>query len=129
MVAVGVGVDVAVAVGVGVGNCAQYLPPEFKKIPLLSIPPHTIISLPLQMAVCKIRAAGALLVVVAVQLFVSGLNVPPVLKSAPLLRPAHTIMSPPVQAAVCDPRMAGALVVAVPVQLSVLGLYTPPLLK
>jgi hypothetical protein len=74
-VAVGVGVDVAVAVGVGVGVCegAQYLPPVFKKAPLISMPPHTIISLPVQTAVCKFRAAGALVVLVAVQQSVLGL--------------------------------------------------------
>jgi hypothetical protein len=53
-VAVGVGlggnVAVAVAVGVGVGvapDCAQYLPPVFKK----GRPPQTIISLPVHTAV------------------------------------------------------------------------------
>ena len=48
-VAVGVAVTVAVGVGVGVGtpDCAQYLPPVFKK----NSPPQTIISLPVHTAV------------------------------------------------------------------------------
>jgi hypothetical protein len=66
-VAVGVDVDVAVAVGIGVGDCAQYLPPELKKIPLLSIPPHTIISLPVHTVLCAARPIGALVLLVAVQ--------------------------------------------------------------
>ena len=48
---VGVGVEVAVGVGVGVGGGpAQYLPPVFKKL-LPSVPPQTIISLPVHTAV------------------------------------------------------------------------------
>ena len=61
---VGVGVEVGVGVGVG-GGPAQYLPPVFKKLPLPN-PPQTIISLPVQTAVCKYRASGALVVLVAV---------------------------------------------------------------
>ena len=50
-VGVGVGVEVAVGVGVGVGGGpAQYLPPVFKKL-LPSVPPQTIISLPVHTAV------------------------------------------------------------------------------
>jgi len=79
-VAVGVGVNVAVGVGVGVGGGpAQYLPPVFKKLPLPN-PPQTIISLPVQTAVCTDRASGALVVLVAVQPSVLGLYLPPVLK-------------------------------------------------
>jgi len=50
-VAVADGLPVGVGVAVGVGpDCAQYLPPVFKrKFP--SKPPQTIISLPVQMAV------------------------------------------------------------------------------
>ena len=52
-VAVGVGITVPVAVGAGVGvgkpDCAQYLPPLFKKPAFW--PPQTIISLPVQTAV------------------------------------------------------------------------------
>ena len=45
-----------------------------------SYPPQTIISLPVQTAVCSSRAVGALVVLVAVQLSVLGLYLPPVLK-------------------------------------------------
>ena len=52
-VGLGAGVDVTVAVGVGVGrlNCAQYLPPVFKRL-VSEVPPQTIISVPIQTAVC-----------------------------------------------------------------------------
>ena len=43
-------------------------------------PPQTIISLPVHTAVCPDRAFGALVVLVAVQLSVLGLYLPPVLK-------------------------------------------------
>jgi hypothetical protein len=85
-VAVGVAVTVPVAVGVGVGvasDCAQYLPPVFKKPPAL-IPPQTIISLPAHTAVCPARASGALVVLVAVQVSVLGLYLPPVLPTSKL---------------------------------------------
>ena len=78
-VAVAVAVAVGVAVGVGVAppDCAQYLPPVLRLLPLSS-PPQTIISLPLQIAVCSSRALGALVVLVAVQPSVLGLYLPPV---------------------------------------------------
>ena len=77
---VGVGVAVGVAVGVGVGPaCAQYLPPVFKKV-LISAPPHTIISLLVETAVCCARARGALMVLVAVQLSAPGSYLPPVFR-------------------------------------------------
>jgi hypothetical protein len=79
-VAVDVAVGVAVAVGVGVGPvCAQYLPPVLKMLTLLS-PPQTIISLPVQTAVCNALVSGALAVLVAVQLSVPRSYLPPVLK-------------------------------------------------
>ena len=79
-VPVGLGVAVAVAVGVGVGvgvgpDCAQYLPPVLL---LVGAPPQTIISLPVQTAVCRSRPAGAFAVVVAPQPSVPGLYLPPV---------------------------------------------------
>jgi hypothetical protein len=61
---------------VGVG---PYLPPVFKML-VASLPPQTIISLPVQIAVCKYRAPGALLVLVAAHISVVGLYLPPVLK-------------------------------------------------
>jgi hypothetical protein len=62
-------------------------------------------------------------VLVAVQLFVLGLYLPPVL---PPPNPPHTIISLRVQTAVWRYRAVGALAVLVAVQLSVLGLYLPP---
>lgn len=78
-VAVAVAVPVAVGVGVGtVGGCAQYFPPELE-VPLPSLcPPHTIISLPVQTAVWKARLPGAVAVLVAVQVSMLGLYLPPV---------------------------------------------------
>ena len=45
------------------------------------MPPQMIISLPVQTAVCTVRRLGALMVLVAVQLSVPGLYLPPVFKS------------------------------------------------
>jgi len=96
-VAVGVGLAVAVGVGVGLGPpCTQYLPPVFK----LPFPPQTIISLPVHTAVCPDRGDGALEVLVAVQLSVLGLYLPPVLKLPALLPPPQVIISLPVHTAV-----------------------------
>jgi len=63
-----------------------------------------------------------LAVLVAVQLSVPGLYLPPVFK----LLPPQTIISLPVHTAVCSSRPEGALVVLVAVQLSVPGLYLAP---
>ena len=76
-----------------------YLPPVFK-INWLSCPPHTIISLPVQTAVCKYRTLGPLVPLVAVQLPVLGLYLPPVPKGLLLPLPPHTIISLPVHTAV-----------------------------
>src|SRR5439155_3298819 len=55
--------------------------------------------------------AGALVVLVAVQLSVLGLYLPPVLRSLPLLPiPPQTIISLPLHTAVCQRRASGALV-------------------
>jgi hypothetical protein len=110
--------------GVGVGvtpDWAQYLPPVFVKWEP-SFPPHTIISLPVHTAVCEYRALGALVVLVAVQLSVAGLYLPPVSTMPP---PPQTIISLPVQTAVCEYRALGALMVLVALQV-LLGLYLPP---
>jgi hypothetical protein len=56
-----------------------YLPPLLNEL-LLFHPPHTIISLPIQTAVCPSRPVGAPVVLVAVQLSVLGLYRPPVFK-------------------------------------------------
>ena len=70
----------------------------------LACPPQTIISLPVQTAVCWYRAEGALVVLVAVQLSVLGMYLPPVFKGLRGNRqnngPPQTIISLPVQTAV-----------------------------
>src|SRR6266536_2671231 len=96
-----------------------------------SYPPQMIISLPIQTAECQYRGSGALAMLVAVQLSVTGLYLPPVFKpsgKAPL-NPPQTIISLPVHTVVWYSRPSGTLVRLVVVQLSVLGLYRPPLLK
>ena len=56
-----------------------YLPPVFFSGGCWSYPPQTIISAPVHAAVCPGSApSGALLVAVAIQLFVFGLYLPPV---------------------------------------------------
>ena len=70
------------------------------------------------------------MVLVAIQLSVLGLYLPPVLSTTTFaFSPPQTIISLPDQTAVCEPRASGALIVLVAVQLSVSGLYLPPLLK
>jgi hypothetical protein len=81
-------------------------------------PPQTIISLPVQTAVCRARAEGALVVLVAVQLSVLGLYLPPVFKKLEKLVPPQTIISLPVHTAVCKSRAVGALMVLVAAQAS-----------
>ena len=71
--------------GVGVGpDCAQYLPPVLsKKFP--SKPPQTIISVPVHTAFDASETSlglGALATLVAIQAFVVGLYLPPVLKNS-----------------------------------------------
>ena len=120
-----------VLVAVQLSVTGLYPPPE-EKIPPQKVsvhPPQTIISLSVQTAVCHVRAEGALVVLVAVQLSVTGLYLPPVLRGSPLLSsPPQTIISLPVHTAVFPSRAEGALVVLVAIQLSVMGLYLPPVL-
>ena len=66
---------------------------------------------------------------VAVQVLVMGLYLPPVFKLFVPSNPPHTIILLPVHTAVWPFRAAGALVVLVAIQLSVLGLYLPPVFK
>jgi hypothetical protein len=73
---------------------------------------------------CDYRPAGALVVLVAVQLSVLGLYLPPVFKRAVKSAPDDHLTAGP-NCRVLN-RAAGALVVLVAVQLSVLGLYRPP---
>jgi hypothetical protein len=102
LVAVDVGLGVGVTVGVGVGapDCAQYLPPVLN-LPRTPPPPQIIISLPVHTAVCKVRASGALIVLVAVQLSLPGSYLPPVLRTrGKPSSPPQTIISLPVHTAV-----------------------------
>ena len=94
-----------------------------------SVPPQTIISLPVQTAVCQYRAAGALVMLVAAQLSVRGIVSPTGVQKV-----GAVISSPDNHFIVRPDRFvstsaSGALVVLVAVQLSVLGLYLPPVLK
>src|SRR5437870_2287902 len=97
--AIAEGVGLGVGVGVGPGGAAQYFPPVLKKLPTPTDPPQTIISLPVQTTVCDSRAAGAFVVLVAVQLSVLGSYRPPVFK-VPGLNPPQTTISLPVQTVV-----------------------------
>ena len=109
-----------------VGPAAQYLPPVLKLRPgRRQFRPRRSFRCRSTLPCDASRPAGALVVLVAVQLSVPGLYLPPVFKGGPD-RPPQTIISLPVQTAVCRLRPAGALVVLVAVQLSVLGLYLPP---
>jgi hypothetical protein len=73
---------------------------------------------------------GALVMLVAVQLSVLGLYLPPVFKELnDWSWPPQTIISLPVQTVVCNSRAEGALVMLVAVQLSVPGSYLPPLFR
>src|SRR4029077_2177465 len=89
-----------VGVGVGGTDCAQYLPPVFKLLPV--DPPQTIISPSVQTAVSRYLASGTLMVLVGLQLSASGSYLPPVFKGFAncASSPPHTIMSLPVQTAV-----------------------------
>ncbi len=94
------------------------------------MPPQIIISLPVHTAVCCSRAEGASAVVVAVQLSLVGLYLPPVLQSLNVeSAPPQTIISPPVHAAVCATRPSTSFGTPVAVQLSALGSYLPPVFK
>jgi hypothetical protein len=73
-----------------------YLPPVSKSP---GHPPQTIISLPVQTAVCWNRPSGALVVLVDTQLFVIGLYLPPVFEKLPS-DPPQMIISLPVHTAV-----------------------------
>ena len=70
------------------------------------------------------------MVLVAVQVSVPGLYLPPVFKTmfGPV-NPPQTIISLPVHTAAWPSRADGALVVLVAVQLFAPGLYLPPLFK
>ena len=69
-----------------------------------------------------VSAEGALVVLVAVQLSVLGLYLPPVLIKCQVPCPPQTIISLPVQIAVCPSRASGALMVLVAPHWSVHGI-------
>jgi hypothetical protein len=105
-VELGVGVTVGVGVGVGGGpDCAQYFPPLLESVDDPSMPPHTIISLPVQTALCVCRRVGAPIVLVTVQLSMPGLYLPPVFTKLEVSScPPQTIISLPDHTAVCRAR-------------------------
>lgn len=103
----------------------SYSPPEFRWFWPLH-PPHVIILLPVQTAVCQFRAGWV--TPVADHVSVEAWYLPPLLKGIPFLSPPHTIISAPVQTAVWLYRPEGASAVLAPIQVSVDGLYLPPLL-
>jgi hypothetical protein len=78
-----------------------YFPPVFTS-PLAKplVPPQTIISLPVQIAVCDHRTEGALAVLVDSQLSVPGSYVPPVFNGLKFPSPPQTIILLSVQTAV-----------------------------
>src|SRR5437016_1583239 len=92
--------------------------------PLELLPPHTIISRPVQTAVGPRRAVGAPILGVELQVFEAGFNRPPVSvkKSGGLTTPPQTIISVPVQTAECNERADGAPSTGVGIQVSVAGL-------
>ena len=74
-----------------------------------------------------LRADGAPVVVVGVQVSVSGSYRPPSFSFGPSLSlPSQTIIFEPVQTAVNSARAVGAPVVVVGVQMPVTGSYWPP---
>jgi hypothetical protein len=91
----------AVLVTVQLFVLGLYFPPVFRSpfcVP--SFPPQTIISLPVQIAVCKYRAKGALAVVVGSQLSVPESYVPPVFDQSKFTIPPQIIILLPDQTAV-----------------------------
>src|SRR6266478_3892328 len=116
-------------VGVQLSVLGLYLPPVLKSWKESELnPPQTIISLSVQTAVWLKRASGTLLMLVGVQVSVTGLYLTPVFRSLNSLLPPQTIIWLPAHTAVCSVRPSGAFVVLVGVQLSAPGLYLPPVL-
>jgi hypothetical protein len=104
----------------------------FKSLPGLLSPPQTIISVPVHTTVCASRPTGAAVTLVATQLLVIGLYLPPVLRDTQeglQEVPPQTIISLPVHTALCASRAEGALIVLVAVQPLMPGSYVPPVLK
>src|SRR5258706_726239 len=96
--------------GGGVSTATQYLLPVSSPLP----PPQTIISPPVQTALCCARARGVLASSrVGDQEFPAGSKRPPELNTdvscVTSFKPPHTIISVPVQTAVCWERASGAV--------------------
>src|SRR6516162_1452537 len=90
-------------------------------------PPHTSISRPLQVAVCWVRATGALTVLIGVQRSVAGsYRAPSERRVYPLPDPPQTIICRPVQTAPCWLRGDGAPSRATGVHTSSAGSYRAP---
>src|SRR5881394_1326596 len=92
-----------VVVAVQLSDMGSYFPPVSSTRRFSSIPPQTIISLPVHTAVCTALLLGASVVLVAVQVSVAGPYFPPVSNAwnwgSPSW-PPQTIISLPVQTAV-----------------------------
>src|SRR5207248_2574612 len=101
-------------VGVQLSAIGSYLPPVCKGF-MPSLPPQISISLPVQTAVFRNRAAGTLKVLVGLQLSLVGLYRPPSVRRLP---PPHTTISLPVHIALWPSRATGAFTTVVGVQLS-----------
>ena len=117
-------------VGVGLGVGAQYLPPVFIPFEKSVVPPQTIISLPVQTAVCmriggrRVGRTGGCPAICARIVSAAGVEK----RGSDRLRPRRSFhCRSRLQCA--SSRAPGALVVLVAVQVSVLGLYLPPVLK
>ena len=117
-------------VAVQVSVPGLYLPPVLNSTDCRLPPPQTIISLPVQTALCRYRATGALVVLVAAQLSVSRIVAPASVENAAgaLSAPDDHLAAGP-NCRVIDLAPSGALVVLVAVQVSVLGSYLPPVFK
>jgi hypothetical protein len=96
-----------VLVAVHVPVLRLYRPPVLRTLSLVSSPPQIIHSLPANTSVCESRAEGALAVLVAIQLSVPGLYLPPVSYLSGVSNrkkdgrcPPQMIISLPVQTAV-----------------------------
>src|ERR1700730_9102654 len=108
-------------VGVHVSKAGLWRPPVLAWNVELSPPPQTIISLPVQTAVCRYRPSGVLVVRTGVQVSAVGLYIPPVLKVSPYPPPKTTI-SFPVQMVVSASPGNGALIMLIGLQIFVAGL-------
>jgi hypothetical protein len=88
-----------------------------------------IISTLVHTAVWPVRGVGALARLVAVQVSVLGLYLPPWFVTKRPSNPPQMIISTPVHTALWSARGVGALARLVAVQVSVFGLYLPPVFR